>query len=294
MSVLICENVSGFSRNQEYIRNFSYNFLENKIYAVVGRDNSGQKNLLNLLSGKAKPHEGQVYLDGFELDQNLHLTNRICYIDEESEFPRHLKIMELFKMMIKIYPQWDTFYAYELLTHFEIKHNTMIGKLTKAQKSILIGILNLASGANITILNHPLEEADIKDRYDFFKFLYAYHEKSPRTYIINSGFIDEIDYLVDNLILLDKGRIISRFTVNEMKQHFRYLTGKTEVLRSLITGVKVIGIEERGKMLTVCIRQKLSKDEIRKYQKYLIKISEVPIQNIVIYLISLREIQGVS
>ena len=294
MSVLVCENISGYSRKNEYIRNFSYNFLENKVYAITGKSNAGQKNLLNLLSGKAIPKDGKIYLDGYQLDKSSKLTNRICFIDEDATFPSHLKIVQIFKLMAKIYPNWDTFYAYELLTHFEINHKVMIGSLNRSQKSILFGILNLSSCANITVLNHPLEDADIKDRYDFFKFLYIHHERYPRTFIINASFIDEIDYLVDNLILLDKGVLIARFKISEMKQNFRYLTGKTEVLKSLITGVKVIGIEERGKMLTVCIRQKLTKDEIRKYQKYLIKISDVPIQNIVIYLITLREIKGIS
>ena len=87
---------------------------------------------------------------------------------------------------------------------------------------------------------------------------------------------------------MDRGRLFAQFTIDEIKDSFRYLTGKTEVLKSLISGVKIVGIEERGKTLTVCIRQKLSKDDIRKYQKYLIKISEVPIRSVFIYLINLR------
>src|SRR5690606_1622414 len=106
----------------------------NRIYAIAGKSDAGQKNLLNLLSGKVKPKEGIVYLDGYELYDNLHLTNRICFIDEEASFPSHLKILELFKLMAKIYPNWDTFYAYELLTHFGMKHRMMMGGLTKSQR----------------------------------------------------------------------------------------------------------------------------------------------------------------
>ena len=34
--------------------------------------------------------------------------------------------------------------------------------------------------------------------------------------------------------------------------------------------------------------EQLTKDEIRKFQKYLIQISEVPVQKIFIYLINLK------
>ena len=38
MSVLVCENIYKKNRDQEIIKNFSYNFLENQIYAIVEKD----------------------------------------------------------------------------------------------------------------------------------------------------------------------------------------------------------------------------------------------------------------
>lgn len=294
MSVLVCENISKIKRKNQIIKNFSFNFLENQVYAIIGKNDSGQRELLNLISGKEKASDGAVFLDGLLLLDNESIHNRICYIDGLTTFPDHLRIIDIFKLMSQFYPNWDTYYSYELISHFEMKHNSLFGHLNPSQKSLLIAILGLSSRAHITIFDNPVEKADLKARYDFFKFLYEHQEKYPRTFIIATSLIDEIDFLVNHLLLLDKGKLIATFSIQEMKENFRYLTGKTEVLKSLITGVKVIGVEERGKMLTVCIRQKLSKDEIRKYQKYLIKMSEVPIQKIVIYLINLREIKGIT
>lgn len=294
MSVLVCENLTKIYKNKEVIKNFSYNFLDNKVYAIIGKTDSGQRELLDIISAKTKPTEGEIYLDGINLINNDRINDRICYIASNTNFPHYMRIIDIFKLMAKFYPNWDTYYAYELLCHFGISHQTNFGKLTENEKSLIISIMGLASRAHITILDNPVEKVDIKDRYDFFNFLYHHQEKYPRTFIITTSFIDEIDYLVDFLLLLDKGRLIASFSIEEMKENFRYLTGKTEVLKSLIAGVKIIGVEERGKMLTICIRQKLKKDEIRKYQKYLIKISEVPIQMIFIYLINLRELKGLS
>lgn len=294
MSVLVCENITKVSRRKEIIKNFSYNFLENQVYAILGKSDSGHSELLSIISGKQKPSNGNIYLDGYELLKEDFITNRICFISSKTPFPNYISILEIFKIMAKTFPNWDTYYAYELLTHFEINYKTHFGRLSTQEKTILIGILNLASRANITIMDNPMDNVDVKVRYEFFNYLYDHQSKYPRTFIITTSFIDEIDYLVDKLLLLDKGKLIASFTTQEAKDNFRYLTGKTEVLKSLISGVKVIGVEERGKTLTICIRQNLKKDEIRKYQKYLIKISEVPIQKIFIYLINLREIKGIE
>ena len=53
------------------------------------------------------------------------------------------------------------------------------------------------------------------------------------------------------------GKLIDFFTIEEIKNNFCYLSGKAEVLKSLINEVKVIGVEDRGKYLTVCIHKKI-------------------------------------
>lgn len=291
MSVLVCENISKARKNKEIIHSFSYNFLDNQIYAIMGNDTKKQNELLNLISGKEKGNDGHVYLDGEYLFNNDTMSERICYISSETTFPGFLKITEIFSMMSSIFPKWDNSFAFDMISHFNIDIKDKYNKLNKNKRSLLNGILGLASRANITIFEHPIDDVETKDRYDFFSFLYKNHVRYPRTFIISTSYIDEIDYLIDKVLFLDKGRLFAQFTVDEIKDSFRYLSGKTEVLKSLISGVKIVGIEERENTLTICIRQKLSKDDIRKYQKYLIKISEVPISSIYVYLINLRMIK---
>ena len=291
MSVLICENLVKNNGSKNIIKDFSYNFLENQIYALVEKNEYYQHELLNLICGKNRPNSGNVWIDGELLFGNNEMNERICFISKDTTFPITMRIIQIFKLMQDFYPKWDTAYAYELVKHFNISLKASFGSLSKAKRSIFIGILGLASRANVTIFENPLSDADIKDRYDYFNSLYKHHEIYPRTFIISTTFVDEISYLIDKVLFFDKGTLFAHFTLDEIKNNFRYLSGKTEVLKSLLSGVKMLGVEERGKTLTVCVRQKLSKDEIRKYQKYLIKISEVPIHNIFIYLINLREIK---
>lgn len=290
MSALVCDNLFKKHSDSE-IRNFSYNFLDNQIYAILEKNEEYQKSLLNLICGKEKPDSGTVWVDGEKLINNINMNDRICYISKKTNFPKNLNLIQIFKIMSDFYPKWDNAYAYELLKHFNINLKALYGSLNKEQESIFLGILGLASRANITIFENPLDEANIKARYDYFNFLYKHHEIYPRTFIISTKYIDEISYLVNKILFLDKGRLFAQFTVDEINDSFKYLSGKTEVLKSLISGVKVIGVEERGKTLTVCVRQKLSKDDKRKYQKYLINITTVPIHNIFIYLLNLREIK---
>lgn len=294
MSVLVCENISFYHKNNQIIKGFNFNFLENKVYGIVGRKQSGKTTLLKLISGQITPSEGDIYLDGKKLPFNNKINNRICFIASDLSFPKHLTIKQIFRIMSLYYPKWDNSYAHSLIDFFDISPKSIFHQLRKDKKSILIGILGLASRANITIFDEPVKDADSKDRYDFFNFLYEHFQIYPRTFILSTNYIDEIEFAVDSVLFIDNGKLIDFYLISELKENFVYLSGKTEVLKSLISGVKVIGYEERTNILYVCIRQKLSKDDIRKYKKYLIKISEVPIQKIFIHLINLREKKGIA
>lgn len=291
MSILVCDNISKINKRKNSVRNFNFNFLEKKIYAIVGKSDSGKELLLDLMNARIPSETGCVYLDGEPLYNNTKMKDRICYIDKSTVFAKNITVKGVLKHMKRKYPKWDNKYAYDLLEYFNIKPSTLYIALQKNQKSLLLGICSIASRCNITVYNDPVSEVDVKDRYDFYNFLYNHHIRYPRTIIIATDFVDEIDYMFDKVLFVEKGKLIEFFTRDEIKNNFRYLTGKTEVLKSLLSGIKVVGVEERGGTLTVCIRKKLNKDEIRKFQKYLIKISEVPIQKIFIYLINLRGIK---
>ncbi len=293
MSVLVCETITK-NKNNNSIRSFNYNFLDKRIYSIIGKKDSGKNILLNIIAGKEKPESGCVYLDGEPLYNNSKMKKRICFLNKRTKFPAIFTVNNVFSKMNSLYPKWDNKYAHELIEYFNIKATSLYSSLSKNNKHLLLGICSLASRANITIYDDPVSDCDVKIRYDFYNFLYNHHQRYPRTIILATDYADEIDYLFDKVLFLDKGNLIDFFTRNELKNNFRYLTGKVEVLKSLLSGIKVIGVEQRGGTLTVCIRKKLTKDETRKFQKYLIQISEVPIQKIFIYLLNLRTIKNKS
>lgn len=291
MSVLLCDNISKVYPNNTIIQNFNYNFLDKKVYGILGRSDSGKDILLDLLSAKEKASDGQIWIDGELLWENRKMIKRVCYIKKDTKFDDLITVKGLFRKMKHTYPKWDNYYAYSLCRHFGIKLSSFVKTLLQIKKNLLLGICSIASRANITIYDDPVSDVDVKDRYDFYNFLYEHQLRYPRTVIIVTDYIDEISYLFNKVLFIDKGKLINYFTKEELKNNFRYLTGKTEVLKSLISGIKIIGAEERNGILTVCVRKKLTKDETRKFQKYLITISEVPIQKIFIYLLNLRDIR---
>lgn len=286
MSVILLDHVS-YSADDNTVRNFSFNFYKPSIYAMLGASTSGIKALYGLLSGQLDPQEGHVWLDGEELKQT-NFSYKICYISEDTIFSNSQNILDIFSQMAKRYLKWDNALAMHICEMFNINIHTSFGHLSTRDKSLLYSGIALASNANITLFNLAFNEVDPKDRYDFFNLLYTQHEYYPRIFILTSPYIDDVADILDEILMIHNGKLLEIFTPEAIANNFTYLSGKSEVLKGLISDIKVISYEERKGTLTVCLPKRLTKDEIRKYQKYMIKMSQVPIEKVFIYLIALR------
>ena len=73
---------------------FNFNFLDKKIYAIVGKSDSGKDLLMDLITAKEKTSRGCVYLDGEPLYNNskyyLFQRNGEGFHLEITYFTRHM------------------------------------------------------------------------------------------------------------------------------------------------------------------------------------------------------------
>lgn len=284
MSVLLCDSIS--KNNKVY--NFTFNFLNNNIYAILGKANSNKEDLLSLLAGDLSYDSGKIWVDGYELNTKKATKKRICYIKKTITFLNNNKITNILSHYNRKYPKWDNYYAYYLCDHFKINTNARWNALKDFQKHLLIAICSLSSRANITIFDDSLYDVDMKYRYEFFKLLREHYEKYPRTFIISTDRIDDIKFMLDKILFFDKGKLIDYFDNNNF-ENFKLLTGKIDILPQLLSDLKIIGKEERGDTLSVCVYKNLTKDDRRKFQKYFVEVSDCPIEKLFLFLTDLRE-----
>ena len=210
MSVLLCENISFKKRNNQ-ITNFNFNFLDKNIYGIIGKNSSGRSVLLDLLSAKYNPKTGDIWVDGENLKFNDEMQSRICYLPQNIRFSDLLTVSSLFKKMRRKYIKWDNFFAYSLCSIFDISMNSFVNVLSQDKFELLLGIISIASRANIVIYDNPVSNVDAKARDDFFNYLYSHHQRYPNTIIISTNYIDEISYLFDRVLFIDNGKLFNYF-----------------------------------------------------------------------------------
>ncbi len=80
MSILSLQSI-GFAYDKiPVLENISYEFEKGKMYCIVGKSGAGKTTLLSLLSGLAKPTEGEIFYDGKNVAKIDKYTFRSKYI----------------------------------------------------------------------------------------------------------------------------------------------------------------------------------------------------------------------
>ena len=103
MSVLVCDNLTKINQNHNSIKNFSYNFLDNKVYGIIGKSDSGKETLLDLMTAKVYPTEGCVYLDGEILTNKHFLSSKLCFILKKLNLINSLQLKQSSKKCLDIF-----------------------------------------------------------------------------------------------------------------------------------------------------------------------------------------------
>ena len=80
MSVLSLKNISFSYGRVPVLKDISYEFEKGKMYCIIGKSGAGKTTLLSLLSGLAKPSDGEIFYDGKSIAKIDKYTFRSKYI----------------------------------------------------------------------------------------------------------------------------------------------------------------------------------------------------------------------
>lgn len=220
-------------KEQLVLDNISVNFEENKIYGLLGKNGSGKTTLLNIIANQLLSKSGYIEILGINVKDNVDVLDNICIVREKEFYNIEIKVKNIFKMYSYFYHNYDKELERQLCDYFNINTKKRYQHLSRGMKSLVSNIIGLCSNAPITIFDEPTIGLDAVNREEFYNILLDNYIKNPRTIIISTHLIDEIDNVLENVILLDKGKIVINDNIENIKEKSYYITGKKEDLSKL-------------------------------------------------------------
>lgn len=224
---------------------------EGKIYGLVGRNGAGKTTMLSIASAQNPTTEGKILLDGETVWENQKSLNQICFsremVNTANNVASALKVKEYLKMAEMLFPYWDKEMAYRLLEEFELDEKQRIIKLSKGMQSMVTIIVALASKAKYTFLDEPAAGLDVVARENFYRILLDEYSESGRTFVISTHIIEEAADVFEEVIFLNKGKIILKENTEELLARCIHISGKAEDVDEIIKGKKAFHKEKLGR-----------------------------------------------
>lgn len=259
---------------------------EGKVYGLVGRNGAGKTTLLKVLSNQIAKYDGTILWNGEEVYENQRLVEEIIYVSDDmidNTTDKDRKLYKIFKTAKDLYKKWDDEFLNYLVETFKLDVQEKYSKLSKGNKTLVNLILGLCTRGDISLFDEPSTGLDANNRYKFYKILMEDLEEHPRTVIISTHLIDEVESVLEEVIFIDKGNIIFKEEVEEIQSKSWAFTGKPEELKSL-ENKNIVYRDSMGSMEIVGIFDHISSEERRDLQSRGVDISSISLQKLVVYM----------
>ena len=176
--------------------------------------------MIKLINDLLKPNNGEVLING-ELP-GIESKKIISYLPERTYLDMNMKVTELLEFFSDFYSDFDKEKALELLKKLDIDENAKLKTMSKGTKEKVQLITVMSRKADLYILDEPIGGVDPASRdYILETILNNFNEGA--SIIICTHLIADIEKILDDVIFINKGKII----LNENAEEIRTREGKT-------------------------------------------------------------------
>ncbi len=285
MMVIQCNILSKKFGHSEVLKGLSFSIEENKITGLIGRNGAGKTTLLKLMAGFSQPSSGEITVFSEIPFNNLKVSQNMIFIDDNMVLPQSLNLAETLEAVGQFYPNWDNQLANRLFNYFSFNPKQRHQNLSKGMKSTFNMIIGLVARCPLTIFDEPTTGMDAAIRKDFYRALLKDYLDHPRTIVLSSHLLSEIDELLEDVILIKNGEKHLHMSVEELNQLAIGLSGKTQLVeewteRKNVLYRKTVGVDSSY----VVVENDFSEDEIKKMNVNGIERSAVSSEDVCVYL----------
>lgn len=228
-------------------------FRRDVITGLLGRNGAGKTSLMSILSAQDRQTSGTVLVDGEPPFEHARIVERMCFIRDNQRYPDDYKLRHVLRAARIGFPEWDQALADELVSLFRIPEKPVVKKFSRGQLSALGIVIGLASRSPITFFDEPYLGLDATARTHFYDVLLRDYAEHPRTIVLSTHLIDEMEQLLERVVILDRGTVLRDADVDELRGAAHQVTGRDDDIAAYAEGRRVLSRHRIGGLATAVI-----------------------------------------
>ncbi|CBA62930.1 ABC transporter, ATP-binding protein [Clostridioides difficile R20291] len=202
-------------RKIEALKNVSFNIEKGKITALLGINGVGKSTMLKAIAGLINIDSGEIRIDGEKINEKVY--NKLAFVPDVQSHFSNTTIKETFEFMEIFYSKWNKEKSKEMMDIFKLDEDEIIDNLSKGNIARVKLILGFCQDPEYILLDEPFTGIDLFKREEFIGVIAQYMEEN-QAIIITTHEIVEIESLVDEVVILDEGQIITSFNAEELRE----------------------------------------------------------------------------
>ena len=240
MTVIDCQNLKKRYKRLNALEDITFQLEEKKITGLIGRNGAGKTTLLKILAGFLNKSSGDVQVFSNNPFNNLRVSANSILVDDQMSFPDSLTLADILEVAPDFYKRWDTKLANKLFKYFRLNPKQLHSRLSKGNRATFNMIFGLATRCELTMFDEPTNGMDEAVRSDFYRALLKDYIAHPRSVLISSHHLAEMEHLLEDILLIHKGKVVLHQSLEEVKEYAVKLQGPTDLVEKLTDGKEIL------------------------------------------------------
>ena len=201
--------------DKHILKDINLKIQSGRIIGLLGKNGMGKTTLIKLINDLLTPTSGEILIKGKK--PGIESKRIISYLPERTYFDKSMTIGEILKYFEEFYENFNKDKAIKLLKDLDLDINLKVNKMSKGMQEKLQLILVMSRDAELYILDEPLGGVDPATRdYILDTILSNFNEGA--SIIISTHLISDIERILDEVIFIDKGKIILQSSTDELRK----------------------------------------------------------------------------
>ncbi|MFE9326849.1 ATP-binding cassette domain-containing protein [Nocardia sp. NPDC052278] len=221
-NAIVVEDVRKSFGDVHAVRGLSFSAPAGSVLGVLGPNGAGKTTTVSILSTLTKPDAGRALVAGYDVVReaadvraSIMLTGQYAALDEVLTGRENLV---LFGRLMGLRPKQAKVRATELLEQFDLTEaaDRRVGGYSGGMRRRIDIACGLVRPPKVVFLDEPTTGLDPVSRQGVWSLVRSLKEQGV-TILLTTQYLEEADALSDNIIVIDKGRVIAEGTADELK-----------------------------------------------------------------------------
>lgn len=266
---------------QTVLDDISFTLAPAKIYGLLGRNGAGKSTLLNIITNRIFPTAGTVKLGDQDANDNDDVLGQVFLMSETNLYPKRTSILRMFDLANEAYGQFNYQTAARQLKEFGLDEKQHLSNLSTGQQTIAKFVLALNVDADYILMDEPVLGLDAAHRDLFYQELLKSYQTKPRTFVLSTHLIEEVQQLVEHVIIIDQAKVVADDDVQNLLERAHTVSGPADQVDKYTAGLRVLASEDLGNIRTTYLLDDLDDQRVLPDQ---VKLGHYDLQHLFIYL----------